>query len=436
MGGIASRVLSIAGLSLAVLLASPNAGATGDGPSGDIIRTWNEVALNTARVKNASDAHAARLYAMVHVAMYDAVNGIYSKRGFIDRKHALVPPTGAPAFGNPIAAAAAAAHAVLMGVYPDQGAVYDAQLAADLAALQYPSLVLLGRLWGANVGSDVLAARANDGSSPNEVQPAGAGPGQFRAAWSGVQFRNLAPFAIADSSVYTGAGPPALDSLDYAAALAEVQLTGNAAIPDAAKLATYNYWALGGGTSQPAGWWLQATREASLSRNTDLEDTARLFALVSMGLADSVAPTYMTKFTYRFWRPTTAIREADTDGNPNTIQDPAWSARAGTVGGSPEYWSGHSSFSAVAAAILAGFFCDDAISVTLASDSVPGDVRSYASFSEAAAEAGRSRVFGGIHFEPDGNQGGLAAGRAIAAEVLKTALLLKKGPTHFGACPR
>jgi hypothetical protein len=250
-----------------------------------------------------------------------------------------------------------------------------------------------------------------------------------------VQFRNLEPFAIADSSVYVGAGPPALDSLDYAGAFAEVYLIGNAAIPDADKKATYDYWALGGGTSQPAGWWLQATREASLNKELDLEDTVRLFALVSMGLADSVAPTYMTKFTYQFWRPTTAIREADTDGNPNTTQDAGWAARAGTVGGSPEYWSGHSSFSAVAAAILAGFFCDDAISITLASDSVPGDVRTYASFSEAAAEAGRSRVLGGIHFELDGNQEGLKAGRAIAAEVLKTALLLKKGKTHFGACP-
>lgn len=430
------KVVAIVVLSLAVLAVGSNAMADGDTPSGDVIRTWNEVALSTARVNNASDAQGARLFAMVHVAMYDAVNGIYSKRGLIDRKHALVPPTGAPAFGNPVAAAAAAAHAVLMGVYPAQGATYDAQLAASLAGLNHPNLVLLGRLWGANVGSAVVTARANDGSTPNETQPAGSGPGKFRAAWSGVQFRNLAPFAIADSSVYVGTAPPALDSLDYAAALAEVQLIGNAAIPDAAKKATYDYWALGGGTSQPPGWWLQATREASLSRNTDLEDSARLFALVAMGLADSVAPTYMTKFTHQFWRPTTAIREADTDGNPNTIQDPTWSARAGTVGGSPEYWSGHSAFGSVGATILAGFFCNDAISTTLASDSVPGDVRTFASFSAAGAEMGRSRVLGGIHFDPDGNQQGLAAGRAIAAEILKTSLLLKKGPTHFGACPR
>jgi hypothetical protein len=372
---------------------------------------------------------------MVNVAIYDAVNGIASKNGFIDRKHALVPPSGAPVNGHPVAAAAAAAHAVLTGLFPDQAAVYNAQLAADLAPLSPPSQVLAGQAWGAAVGLDVVTARAADGSSPSETQPAGTGPGVFRAAWSGVQFRNLAPFAIANSSVYVGSGPPALTSLDYAAAFAEVALIGNAAIVDANKKATYDYWALGGGTSQPAGWWLQATREVSISKNLSLERTARLFALVSMGLADSVAPTYMTKWTYRFWRPTTAIREADTDGNDNTIQNPTWAARANTVGSSPEYWSGHSSFSSVAATILAGFFCNDAISITLASDSVPGDVRTYAGFSAAAAEAGRSRVLGGIHFEPDGNQEGLKAGRAIGAEVLKNALLLKLPITHFGACP-
>jgi len=144
----------------------------------------------------------------------------------------------------------------------------------------------------------------------------------------------------------------------------------------------------------------------------------------------------MTKFTYRHWRPATAIREADTDGNPNTIQDAAWNPRAGGIGTSPEYWSGHSSFSAVAATILAGFFCNDAVSFTLLTDSAPGGVaRTYPSFSAAAAEGGRSRVLGGIHFEFGGNQDGLKAGQAIGAEVLQTALLLKLPITHFGACP-
>jgi hypothetical protein len=430
-------VASIAVLATTVSPPIANADHDGDGRRplfGDVVRTWNGIAQDTVRAENAIDAQAARLYAMVDVAMYDAVNGILSRRGSNDRAHALVPPQGAPAHGHPVAAAAAAAHAVLVGLYPDRTAIFDAQLATDLAALGPDSRVHAGRQWGEDVGAAVLEARADDGSSPNETQPAGSGVGVFRAAWSGVQFRNLEPFAIADAAVYVSPGPPALDSTDYAGAYAEVKIVGNAAIPDAAKLATYQYWALGAGTSQPPGAWIEVARVVSASQSLDLAETARLFALASMAMADTVAPTYLTKFHVRSWRPTTAIREGDLDPNPSTEGDPAWSARAGTVVGSPEHWSGHRSFSAAAAGVLAGFFCKDAIPFDLTV--VPGGpTRHYESFSSAAAEAGRSRVGGGIHFEFS-NQAGLVAGRGVAAEVLAGALLLKGGPTHFGACPR
>src|SRR5262249_30372696 len=148
----------------------------------------------------------------------------------------------------------------------------------------------------------------------------------------------------------------------------------------------------------------------------DLPETARLFALLSMAMCDTVAPTYQTKFLFHAWRPATAIREADTDGNPNTDKEGGWSPRAGGIGGTPEHWSGHSSFSGAAARVLAGFFCNDNISFTLVTDSAPGgQARSYTSFSAAEIEAGRSRVVGGIHFEFS-NQAGLAAGHGVAAE--------------------
>ena len=405
-------------------------------PSIDPVRTWNEQALATVRAKNASDAQAARLYAMVNVAMYDAVNGIVSRQGNKeDRAHALISPAGAPN-GDIYAAAVAAAHAVLSGEYPDRAAIYDAQKQSDLAALGGKKKISAGEQWGASVGAQVRAVRANDGSTPNETQPAGAGPGIFRAAWSGVQFRNLLPFAIADSSIYIGTGPPALTSLDYAGAFAEVKVIGNAANVDAGKLATFQFWSLGGGTSQPPGAWIQIAIIVTDSHPLALEEKTRLFALLSMALADTVAPTVGTKFLYRHWRPTTAIREADTDGNPLTEADPSWTPRAGGIGTSPEYWSGHSSFSAAGAAALAGFFCTDNISFTFTSDSAPGgQSRTYPSFSAAAEEAGLSRVVGGIHFN-FGNSHGLAAGEAIAAEIIANKLLLLHGETHCGKCPR
>jgi hypothetical protein len=301
------------------------------------------------------------------------------------------------------------------------------------SALGHGARVTAGTEWGAQVGALVREARAADGSTPDETQPAGAGPGQFRASWSGVQFRNLAPFGIADPSVYFGAGPAPLGSLDYAAAFAAVKLLGNAAIPDADKLATFQYWSLGTGTSQPPGAWIQVG--LTVSGSLSLADKARLFALLGMAMSDTVAPTVMTKFTHRHWRPATAIREADTDDNPFTDPDPAWSPRAGGVGTSPEYWSGHSTFSGSAAEALAGFFCNDQVPFSLITDSAPGrQARSYPGFASAAEEAGLSRVVGGIHF-PFSNGPALEVGRAIAREVLARKLLRSGGPTHFGRCP-
>jgi hypothetical protein len=398
-------------------------------PSIDAVRIWNELALDTVRIKRASDSDAARLYAMVNVAMYDAVNGIESRIPLLGRGFALVAPSHA-ASGNPSAAASAAAHAVLVSLFPDQMPRYDAQLAADLAALGGSS----GQAWGASVGAQVVAARANDGSSPVETQPAGTGPGVFRAAWSGAQYRNLVPFGIASAAPYVAPPPPALDSLAYAVAFAEVKLAGNAAIPNQAYLDTFNYWALAAGTVQPPGEWIKIGLNVTTTFTRPLSEKVRLFALLAMGLADVVAPINTAKFNYQHWRPATAIREADTDNNPNTDADPAWAPRAGGIGGTPQHTSGHSSFSAAGAVILAGFFCRDNITFTHASDSAPTAPRTYRSFSAAAAEAGRSRVVGGIHFE-FGNQDGLAAGRGVAAEILAKKLLRTFGPTHFGECP-
>lgn len=414
--------------------AAAPAAADPDRPQLAVVRAWNDLALNAVRMTRASDADAARTYAMLNVAVYDAVNGLPDANARPRRAHALVPGPG-PRHADPQAAAAAAAHAVLVGLDPDRGPAYDAQLAADLARLRPGHRRDLGVSWGRDVGRLVLRGRADDGSRPVESQPAGSGPGVFRAEWSGVQYRNVRPFAVADPAVFVPGPPPALDGLDYAAAFAEVALLGDAAVPAADKLATFQFWSLPAGSVQPPGEWVRIALTVSDARQLDLAQSARLMALVSMALADVTIATVRTKFQYRHWRPATAIREADTDGNPLTAPNPTWAPRAGSVGSSPEYVSGHSSFSAAGAAALAGFFCADGIRFTHATDTAPGgQARTYPSFSAAAAEAGRSRVFGGQHFEFS-NQGGLAIGRGVAAEVLATRLLYQTGPTHRGECP-
>jgi PAP2 superfamily protein len=429
------RWLASAVILLALVLASFDVRASTAARESEVVRTWQTRALDAVRTARASDAQAARLYAMVGIAMYDAVNGVLAKQGRSERAFALVSPSSAARDADPMAAAAAAAHAVLAGLYPDQAARFDEQLKLDLAARGTGAAVSRGQKWGKAVASDVLAARATDGSSPAESEPAGSGVGKFRASWTGAEFRNLAPFAIVDANAYVSAGPPALGSLDYAAAVAEVKLLGDAAVSDPAKLALFQFWNLPAGSDQPAGAWIQIALAVTEKKPLRLSEATRLFALLGMAMADTVAPTYGTKKVYNLWRPATAIREADTDDNPGTTAQADWSPRSGGIGGNPEHWSGHSAFSAAAAEVLAGFFCNDAIPFSLVSDSSPNQqLRSYTRFSEAAAEAGLSRVVGGLHFQFS-NQAGLGAGRAIGAEVLTRKLLLKRGPTHFGACP-
>jgi hypothetical protein len=170
----------------------------------------------------------------------------------------------------------------------------------------------------------------------------------------------------------------------------------------------------------------------------EVAESARLMALLGMALSDAVAPTIKTKFTFKHWRPTDAIREADLDANGRTDAVPTWSARAGTVGSSPEYISGHSSFAGAGTTILRGFYCEDDISFTLLSDGAAAlgyDARSYRSFSQVEAEAGISRILGGVHFQFS-NTDGLTLGRGVAKEILATALLRTRGETHRHGCPK
>jgi hypothetical protein len=422
-------------------------------PSGstpDPVRTWNELAIKTARTKALNDARSARLFAMVNAAMYDAINGIVSRHGQDGRGCAIVgkgcvfvPPRNAPPQGDLAVAASAAAHAVLAGEFPDlamgfpDGSTgYDAQLDIDLRAHGPAGRHSGGHDWGSDVGGWVRAAR--NGDSPTLTQAAlPPTAGKFQAEWTGI---NLRPFAIANPMAYIGSGPEALTSLAYAGAYAEVKLLGNKAIPSPETQATYDFWSLGGGTSQPPGAWLRIALTVTEHTPQPLPEMARLFALLSIANADTVGATTLTKVTYRHWRPTAAIRQsspAEDDGNPWTEADSFWTQR-GAAATSPEHYSGHSAFGGAGAAALAGFFCRDDISFDLLTESGTNaglESRHYDSFSAAGNEMGGSRIAGGLHFSFSNKQG-LAQGRAVAAEVLENKLLLKSGRTHFGACPR
>jgi membrane-associated phospholipid phosphatase len=172
-----------------------------------------------------------------------------------------------------------------------------------------------------------------------------------------------------------------------------------------------HFWADGAGTYTPPGHWNEIAQITATSQGNTTVQNARLFALLNIGLADAAIACWDAKYAYNYWRPITAIRNADTDGNPETAADPTWTPLIATPP-FPEYSSGHSTFSRTAATILAMFYGTDSIPFTVGSDGLPGVTRSFNGFSAAADESGISRIYGGIHF-PSGNLQGQACGYSL-----------------------
>ena len=430
-------------LSIGLLCLSSSFFVAGQAIAQNVITEWNETALDAIRTARAGAAPAARLYAMVNVAMYDAVNGIKKNRHSCGAgyDYALVPPnSSAPVKASEEAAAAAAAYEVLTALYPAGSADYATQLADDLDDLGGlgNSKVADGYDWGVFVGQEVVALRANDGASPQEILPGGTAPGQFQADFTSAQYRNMTPFGISDPTLYLSDGPPALDSEEYAEALNEVKVFGERGSEDAdisnqEAEELFRFWAGGGGSARPPGEWIKIAITVAEDRRTtkSISKTARLFALLGMSMGDSVVVSWNDKFDYQAWRPATAIHNADTDGNPDTVADPSWIQRNGSIGSSPEHTSGQSTFAGAGSTVMAHFYHRDHVRFSFEGDDAIAGPRSFRSFSQAAEEAGRARIYAGIHFEFS-NQAGQSAGRGLANEIVRTRL--KKLRHHNHSC--
>jgi PAP2 superfamily len=180
------------------------------------------------------------------------------------------------------------------------------------------------------------------------------------------------------------------------------------------------FWADGAGTFTPPGHWNQIAQDVARDNFNSLVDNARLFATLNVAQADAAICCWDTKYTYSFWRPITAIRNADKDGNDQTTLDTSWTSLL-TTPNFPSYTSGHSTFSAAAAAVLTNFYGNN-YKFSTTGPGLPGVTRSFTSFDKAAEEAGMSRIYGGIHFMSD-NTAGLAAGKQVGEHI--TANLFK-----------
>jgi membrane-associated phospholipid phosphatase len=381
-------------------------------PSADVVLAWNQVLLDTFKADRLLPLLFTRDAAIVSAAVYDAVNSI-------DRSHTpFFAHVHASRGASLEAAAAQAAHDTLAALFPAHQATFDATLAADLADIP-PGLARQGVEVGHAAAQQILAWRSTDGSAAQVPYVPGTGPGVWQptppafAPATAPQWGHVTPFGIPSGSAFRPGPPPALNSPEYTAAFDEVESLGsaNSTTRTAEQSQIARFWYGAAGTFTAGGYWDQIAQEVAVGHGNSLVQNARLFALVNLAQADAMIAVWDAKYTYNFWRPVTAIRAADTDGNPATPADPAWTSFLVTPA-HPSYISGHSGQSAGAAAALAAFFGTDAIPFSLSTDSLPGVTRSFASFSAAVQEVSDSRVYAGIHWRFD-----VAAGQALGYKV-------------------
>ncbi|MCI0626294.1 MAG: vanadium-dependent haloperoxidase, partial [Acidobacteria bacterium] len=386
---------------------------------------WNRTVLNLIRVEGTAPTTASRNLALVHAAIFDALMGI-------ERTHTpfVVRQLG-PSPVSVEASTAAAAFHVLTNLFRTENseALISMKYGTAVAGMADGDAKQNGIAWGKVVAEMVLASRRDDGASVKAAFAPGTFPAQWRPTISfGGQVRGalaphwgqVTPFCVESVSAYRPPPPPTLGSREYAAEVEEVRRMGGlfSRVRTQEQTEIAHFWAYGPHTATPPGHWNEIATSLADAQSLTVHESARLFALLNMAVAEAGIMSWDCKYAYNYWRPITAIHGADHDGNEATKADVTWAPLLPTPP-FPEYTSGHSTFSGAAAAVLAGFFGTDKIRFTVGSDEMPGTMRRFERFSQAAEESGLSRIYGGIHFQ-SANRQGLASGRAVGKQVVET----------------
>ncbi len=357
----------------------------------DGVSEWNEKTIAVSAQAKELPAAASRTVAIVHIAMFDAINSVegrYSPYRF---------KVAAPSGSSPEAAGVAAAHAVLLKLFPEQKADLDAAFAASLAKIPDGSGKPAGMSVGEDVAAKILVLRASDGAdAPNSYRPVTA-PGVYisTALPISAQWGHLTPWVIEHSSQFRPAPPPPLTSSVWASDYNEIKDLGNkkSTIRTPEQTDISRFWTLAG----PASWEPIVRHLASAPGRTLLQN-ARLFALVGLATADAYIAVFEAKYAYQFWRPITAIRNGDIDGNDATSRVPDWEPTIDTPL-HPEYPCAHCITSAAARAVLESEFGAGPIPVfTMTSPTAPGVTRTWTSVKDWADEVSAARIYGGIHY--------------------------------------
>ena len=360
----------------------------------DVVTDWNLTTVQVAAAAGLNPQRQHRLAAMVHAAVHDAVNSVAPKYHAYAVK---VLPSGEASLE---AAAIQAAYGVSIRLLPGQAGTLDAARSSSLSTIPDGPAKEQGLAVGDAVAAQIVALRSTDGSAVDGTYTFGSGPGEYQPtpptfgnpaipAW-----RFVKPFVLKRGDQFRAEGPPSLSSDEWAEDFDETRRLGSE--DSSERTAEQTEIALCG-AEPPLPMWNRVARTIGAQKHTGLVENARLFALMNLAMTDATIACWDSKYTYRFWRPVTAIPAADTDGNDDTEADPDWTPLRPTPL-HPEYPSAHSCVSNAAAKVLTGLFGSHTSFSTSTSTCPTGVVRSYESFRDMADEIGDSRIYIGFHF--------------------------------------
>ncbi|MGH9460189.1 MAG: phosphatase PAP2 family protein [Vicinamibacteria bacterium] len=468
---------------LVIGLARGSSGAVVDqtGPT-NWVRHWNQVAVDASGLDHTPPAsgenrifgeqfgpgRASRAMAIVHIAVFDAVNAIAG--GY--RSYTDLPRVGSPTSMN--AAIAQAAHDTLVALFPSQTATFDQRLAEDLDLIDDGPAKTEGIDLGRRAAARILALRTDDGSEHDEPQVGvqfitSNDPGKWRQdpvsqlpPALGAYWDQVTPFVLRSADQFRVPPPPALTSRRYAKAFNEVKRLGGDGVltptlRNEDQTVAGIYWAYDGTPSlcAPPRLYNQITLQIADQMGSNVVELARLLALVNVAMADAGIAIWESKYFYEHWRPVTGIREADEgtgptgagDGNRATVGDLTFTPLGAPASQTslpnftppfPAYPSGHAGFGGALFQILRNFYRTDRIAFTFVSDEFNGVTRdhsgnvrplvprSFRSLAQAEQENGQSRIYLGIHWSYD-KTAGIAQGRRVANYVFRNAFVRERG---------
>jgi hypothetical protein len=366
---------------------------------GNVVTDWNTIAQNAIVTVGAHPIQRSQLWiTLVHVAIYDAVMSINGRH----EQFKVIPAHLRPASRE--AAAIAAAHGVLVRLLPSQQASFDRKRANSLAAIPDGTKKNNGIAIGEEVAWRLL--EIHDGVIPTVTYTPGTVPGVWQPTPSAFApallpgFAQVTPFALASASQFRPDPPPALSSQLYADDYNEVKVYGVAI----GSLRTDEQTEIGQFyTEHAVAQYSRAFRRYAIENGLKVREAARFFAMTNTAILDSQIACWDAKYHYNFWRPVTAIRAGDTDGNPSTEPDPVWIGLAITPP-HPEYPAAHGCWTSATATILEHFNGTNIVHFALDS-TVTGTTRVFENTDDLRAEIVNARVYGGMHYRNSGETG-------------------------------